>query len=218
MAAILLDETARKLRERLDAYGPDNTRLLLRIVRAVAQGRPITPEEARAHIAAVGRAQDAADRFLREVTERDAADRIIGAMGLSQGDHPHRISVAGVPLTAWCALDTLFLPTLLGQSAAIESTAPGTGERVRLRVSPERVEAVSPADAAMTFVLVDLDQDAMRTVEAVWAAFCTHVHFFASPVAAECWAAGRDDLAVLSVEEGFALGQDVWAPLLNEAV
>jgi alkylmercury lyase len=217
MTAIRVDETARKLRERLQAYGPAKTRLLLRVVRAVSGGQPVTPEEVERHSAALGLAHDAADRFLREVTERDALDRIIGVMGLSQGDHPHHITVAGVPLTAWCALDTLFLPALLGQPATIESLAPGTHELVRLRVTPERVEEVNPAGAALTFVLVDLDQAAMRTVEAVWMAFCTHVHFFPSHAAAERWACGRDDLTVLTVAEGFALGRAVWGPLLDQA-
>ncbi|HEV2238121.1 MAG TPA: organomercurial lyase [Ktedonobacterales bacterium] len=217
MAALDMDQVILKLRERLRADGPGNTRLVLRIVRAVAQGRPITPAEVDGHIAALGLAHDTADRFLREVTERDAADRIIGVMGLSQADHPHRITVAGVPLSAWCALDTLFLPALLGQPATIESPAPGTRELVRLRVTPERVEAVSPAGAAMTFVLVDLDQDAMRSVEAVWMAFCTHVHFFPSRTAAERWAAGRDDIVVLTVDEAFALGRDVWGTLPDQA-
>ena len=210
-------EMAKKLRERLRAYGPENTRLLLRIVRAVAAGRPLAPAVVAQHIAAVGLDHDAADRFLREVTERDAADRIIGAMGLSQGDHPHRITVAGVSLSAWCALDTLFLPALVGQPASIESPTPGTREPVRLRVNPERVEAVSPAGAMLSFVLADLDQAALRSVEAIWTAFCTHVHYFASREVAERWASGRADIALLTVDEGFALGRDVWATLLTQA-
>ncbi len=54
----------------------------------------------------------------------------------------------------------------------------------------------------------------MASVEAIWNAFCYHVHFFASREEAEGWAAGRDDIAILTVEEGFELGRQLSSGLL----
>ncbi len=106
-------EVTQKMQEYLLEYGPDNARLLLQVIRQLAQGHPITADQVDYRIAEFGIAKDQAHQFLREVTERDATDQIVGAMGLSLSHHAHRLSVAGVSLSAWCALDTLFLPAIL---------------------------------------------------------------------------------------------------------
>ena len=204
-------EVTQKMQEYLLAYGPDNARLLLQVIRQLALGYPITADQVDYRIAEFGIAKDQAHQFLREVTERDATDQIVGAMGLSLSQHPHRLSVAGVPLSAWCALDTLFLPAILGQTATIESPSPVMQHPIRLRVSPERVEEVTPKAAVVSFVLVDPSRENMASVQAIWGAFCNHVHFFASREEGEQWADGRDDIVLLTVEEGFAWGRQVWS-------
>jgi alkylmercury lyase len=173
-------ETVKKFQESLLEDGPDHTRLLLQVVRQLAHGHPITAEQMDRLIADLGIAREEAHQFLREVTERDETDQIVGAMGLSLSDHPHRLSVVGVSLSAWCALDTLFLPTMLGQTATIESPSPVTHQPIRLRVSPEQVEEVDPISAVVSYVLVDPNREHMASVEATWSAFCSHVHFFAT--------------------------------------
>ena len=65
-------------------------------------------------------------------------------MGLSLRDTVHRFTVAGVRLSAWCALDTLFLPAVLDQTATIASASPVTGGQVRLTVSPREWSASAP--------------------------------------------------------------------------
>ena len=214
MTTATVDDMARKLRERLQAYGPERLRLMLSVMRLLAHGRTLAAPEVDSLIAASGVAPADADAFLRQVTERDANDEIIGAMGLSLNDHPHKLTVADAPLSAWCALDTLFLPSLLWRTATIESPSPVSQRPIRLRVSPERVEEVSQAGAVISIVIVDLNASDMGSVEAVWSAFCDHVHFFATRDEAERWAAPRDDIAILTVDEGFALGRRVWSTLL----
>jgi alkylmercury lyase len=204
-------ETVKKLQERLLEYGPDHTRLLLQVIRQLAHGHPITAGQVDHLIADLGIAREKAHQFLREVTERDETDQIVGAMGLSLSDHPHRLSVAGVSLSAWCAQDTLFLPTLLGQTATIESPSPVTHQPIRLRVSPERVEEVNPTGAVLSSVLVDPNRENMASVEAIWSTFCEHIHFFATREEGEQWASVRDDIVLLTVEEGFAWGRQVWS-------
>jgi alkylmercury lyase len=208
-------EMNKKMQEYLLAYGPDR-RLLLQVIRQLAHGQPITMEQVDKYIAGLGIARDQAHRFLREVTERDATDQIVGAMGLSLSDHPHRLSVAGVSLSAWCALDTLFLPALLQQTATIESPSPVTHQPIRLRVSPTRVEEVIPEAAVVSFVLVNPSQENMASVQAIWSAFCTYIHFFASREEGERWASVRDDIVLLTVEEGFASEGQVWSRVFPE--
>jgi alkylmercury lyase len=204
-------ETVKKMQEYLLAYGPDHTRLLLQVVRQLAHGHPITAEQVDRRIADLGIAQAEAHQFLREVTERDATDQVVGAMGLSLSDHPHRVSVAGVSLSAWCAQDTLFLPALLQQTVTIESPSPVTHHPIRLRVSPERVEEVHPASAVVSSVLVNPNRENMTSVRAIWSTFCEHIHFFATREEGERWASVRDDIVLLTVEEGFAWGRQVWS-------
>jgi len=209
-------EMNKQMQEYLLAYGPDRARLLLRVIQQLAHGHPITTEQVDQYSAEFGIAKDQAHQFLREVTERDATDQIVGAMGLSLSDHPHRLSVAGVSLSAWCALDTLFLPALLQQTVTIESPSPVTHQPIRLHVSPTRVEEVNPEAAVVSVVLVDPSRENMASVDAIWSAFCTHVHFFASREEGEQWASVRDDIVLLTAEEGFASERQVWSRVFPE--
>jgi alkylmercury lyase len=219
MPATRLDDLAEKLSGSdgpLD-YGPEHSRLTIRVLRALAAGTPVTREQVGQLAAGLAVSPREAERFLRQIAEYDPGNNVIGIAGLSLGGHPHRFAVDGRQLSTWCALDTLFLPALLGRAAAVESYSPVTREPVRLRVSPERVEQVSPAGAVLSMVTVAQDRRAMTSVQALWGAFCCHVHFFASREEAERWAAGREDIAVLSIEEGFELGRRMWAKALRAA-
>jgi alkylmercury lyase len=210
-------EMARRMGEDLLDYGPDRSRLLIRVMRTLAQGRPVTGEQVDQMIADLGIARDEAHQFLRPITERDAEDHIVGIMGLSLNDHPHRFSVNGVALAAWCAEDTLFLPVMLKQTAIVESYSPVSNEKIHLTISPERVEAVSPVAAVVSIVVVDPTEDTMASIAAIWSTFCRQIHFFASRAEAERWAAGRGDIAILDVDEGFELGRQVWSSVLPYA-
>jgi alkylmercury lyase len=211
-----LDEMARQLQQRFLAYAPGQRRLLVQIVRDLAHGRPIPVEQVDQRIAALGLDRDATHQFLRELTERDADDQIVGAIGLSLSDHPHQLTVEGVPLSAWCALDTLFLPALLRQTATIASPSPETRATIGLRVSPDRVEKADPAGAVISIVLLDPSRERVASVEAIWNAFCHHVHFFADREEAKLWTAGRPDIVILTVDEGFELGRRVWSSVLAD--
>jgi alkylmercury lyase len=217
MPTTRVDDLAEKLSGRggpLD-YGPELSRLTIRVVRAVAAGTPVTREQVGRLAADLAVSPHEAERFLGQVAEYDPGGNIVGIAGLSLNEHPHRLSVDGRGMSTWCALDTLFLPALLGRAAAVESYSPVTREPIRLRVSPERVEQASPAGAVLSMVTVGQDRRAMTSVQALWSAFCCHVHFFASREEAERWAADRDDIAVLSIEEGFELGRRLWAKALS---
>ena len=210
-------EMMRKLTESggpLD-YGPDHSRLLLRLWRTLARGHPVSADQVERTIAELGINRDEAHEFLREVAERDAEDNVVGIVGLSLNDHPHRFSVNGKRMSAWCAEDTLFLPAVLGQTATVESESPLSKDTVRLRVSRDGVEEVSPPSAVVSMIIVDPDEADLGSVEAIWGTFCHHIFFFASRDEAERWAAGRDDIEILPVEEGYELGKQLWRTVLS---
>ena len=186
-------------------YGPNLSRLLVRVMRELAQGRPVPKERVDQIVADVGIAREDADRLLGGVTERNSDGNIFGILGLSLNNTPHRFYVDGTQMSAWCAADTLKLPAMLDQSATVESKSPLTGEKIRLTVSPQGMEEVDPAGAVVSIVIVDPADANMGSVEAIWGTFCHHIFFFASREEAERWAAGRDDIEILSVEEAYEL-------------
>ena len=195
-------------------FGPDHTRLLIKVMRSLGTGRPVTSEQVDQFITEIGTGRDEADEFLRARTERDADDDIVGILGLSLKDHQHRFTVNGTQMAAWCAYDTLFLPVLLQQTATVESPSHLSKEPVRLTVSPTGVQDINPAGAVLSMVIIDPDKTDMGSTKAIWGNFCHQVFFFASRQEAEQWAAGRNDIEILSVQEGFELGKQMWSKVL----
>jgi alkylmercury lyase len=221
MSAVRVDDMTQKMQNYLLEFEPAHARLLLWVLRQVALGHPLTPDQVERHIAELGIAPGTAQHSLRELTERDARGQIVGAMGLSLAlnDHPHQLLINGVSCTAWCAMDTFFLPILLQQTVIIESPSPVTQNLIRLRVSPERVEEVSPASAVVSQVILEPRREHLTTVEAVLSAFCQHIHFFTNHDEAAQWASGRRDrenIAILTVDEGFALERQVMAKVFPD--
>ncbi len=198
-------------------YGPDLTRLLVHMLRVLAEGHPISPEQRDQITGGQRLPREGAIRFLEQVSERDAAGNIVGIMGLTLNQTSHRLQVDGTWMSAWCAQDTLFLPVLLTRTAIIESTSPLSGEKIRLTVSPDRVDEVSPPGAVVTTVLINPDKLNLSSVEAIWTTFCHHIFFFTSREEAERWAAGKTNIAVLSMDEAYALGQEFASSLLAVA-
>ena len=197
-------------------YRPEQARLLVQVLRTLARGRPVSAHEIDVIAADFGWAPEAAHGFLRPLTERDAADAVIGVFpGLSLGNHPHRLSVNGRQMSAWCAEDTLFLPALLGQTAMIESTSPLSRAPVRLTVSPDGVTKVSPPEAVLSIAVGEGDTR-LTSVEAIWTTFCQNIHFFATREEAVRWAAGRDDIAILTPDQGYELGRQLTRRFLDQ--
>jgi alkylmercury lyase len=136
----------------------------------------------------------------------DSQRQIVGYWGLSLPaayDSPHKMTIDGRVLSAWCAWDTLFLPQLLGKKVTVESISPVNGDPVRLTVSPDGVEQLVPANAQMSFLLPDVRSAQKDLVSA----FCCFVHFFPSRETGERWAAQHAGTFLVSIEEGMAIGQ-----------
>jgi len=82
----------------------------------------------------------------------DKHQRIHGFWGLSRAEMPHRITVNGHTVYAWCAFDPLFIPPVVGETGAVESTCPVTGETIRLTVGPDGIRDLSPAGAVISML------------------------------------------------------------------
>ena len=197
--------------------GPDRSRLLVRMIRTLAAGRPIPSKQFDGIVTELGIAPAEAQRLLDEWAERDREGNIVG-MGLTLNETPHQFSINASDLWAWCAEDTLIFPVVLQQTATIVSASPLTGEQTQVRVSPTRVEQVSPAGAVVSLPILDPTDADFGSVDAIWNTFCHHSFFFPTRAEARQWAAGREDVDVVSVEEGFAIGRQIAARWLGEGV
>lgn len=163
----------------------------------LAQGRPVAPAEL---AEAVARPVDDVLVDLRvqrsvEYTE----DGEIAGWGLTLHETPHRVTVDGTALYTWCALDTLMYPVVLRRSFAVASPCRQTGELVKVRVSPQGVDDVSPGSAVVSIVVPE-------DVTDVRASFCNSVHYFASEEAASPWLERHPEGLILSAEDAFTVG------------
>ncbi len=137
----------------------------------------------------------------------DDQDRIIGFRGLAVRKMPHRFVVDGRTLYTWCAIDSLFIPEILGQTAQVESRDPNTGAVIRLTVTPDGVQDAQPADTVMSILLGDPEVVTTNPTK-VMASFCHHIFFLESPETGADWTAQHGEGTFLvTLDEAFALGK-----------
>jgi alkylmercury lyase len=175
-------------------------------VSLLAEGKPASPEEI---AATAGKSPEevraALDRF--PSAELDEQGRVVG-LGLTLHLTPHRLKLEGRTLFAWCALDALLFPVLLGQPASIESPCRGTGEPVHIEVTPAGIETVEPPSAVVSIVAAG-DLATVRSVG------CNNTHFFSSPEAASRWLEKHPEATILPAEDAFRLGRLIAEGLLE---
>ena len=215
-----------------EAQTPESASLVIHAATLLAVGHPVTLEQVGAALGwPPDRVMDVL-RFLQEnrEVEVDQDGHIVGVAGLSLNPTQHQFHLAGRMLYTWCAVDALFFPPLLGQTAQVVSTCPVTGTEIRLTVSPERVTQVDPPGTVLSIVIPDASSEAAANCDPQQCgpqqspllgpdgAFCGNVHFFSSEEAAAVWLAAHSDAVVLPVHDAFKLATEVWArPLLGQA-
>ena len=212
-----LDEIAKSVRESgiLPSFDPAESRLLIRLWRTLAAGHPLSDEQVNDIASTLEIAHDVAASVLRKTGERDDEGHIVGILGLSLEISSRRFHVNGQTLYTWCAWDTLLLPAMLGQTATVEASCEATEEKIRLTVTPERVEHADPSSAVISMVTASPTGSGLESAEDVQAVFCYFVHFFRSAETAAEWLSGKThDGHILSVEEGHTLGKMVFHELL----
>ena len=199
-------------------FGPGRSRLLLRVLKRLACGRPVTRDQVDQMAADLDMSPEEAHGFLAGVCERDAEGRILGSMGLSLNEQwVHHFYVNGTQLRTWCAWDSLFLPPLLKRTASIVSRSPQDKKQVRVTVSPDRVEWSCPSEAVVSIVSIDGESQDANSVEALWSNFCHQVYFFTNEREAEEWAEDKENISILSMEEAYELGKRTFSKLLSYA-
>ena len=190
---------------KLDA---DQSRLLIQVWQRLTDGSPITSGQIEQIFSAIQIPFGSGNAFINQVSERDGEGNVVGIFGLSQLKHPHQFEVKGHKLSTWCAWDTLFLPVFLKQAATIKSYCPATKEKIRITITPEKVEQVVPPGTVLSMVVPDIGKGGCDSSEEIRCSFCQLVHFFSSSERAAEWVSEKKrDIAILSVEDGYRLGK-----------
>src|SRR5262249_9346036 len=109
-----------------DQFTPEVSRLVVHLLRQIAQGPPVTMGQVQQLASSLEVSNDAADRVIQQMCERNQQGSVVGLLGLSQNDNAHKFQVNRQPLSTWCALDALFLPILLDQTAEVTDRCPVT--------------------------------------------------------------------------------------------
>jgi alkylmercury lyase len=174
--------------------GCEDAPLALALLRELAAGEPVVAST-------LGeRAGTALVRWPN--LDYDDDGRVVAFSGLSLRPTAHRFTVGGRQLYAWCAWDTLFLPAMLGQPADVESTCAVTGSGIRLSVDPNGVRQADPQPLWVSF-----PPAATTSTADITGTFCCHVHFLATPAAAEHWLKGHPGGSVLDIDDAYELGR-----------
>ncbi len=205
-----LAEVTDILKARQNALTRESATFSRQILQLLAEGEPVTPER----LAEVSGQPIEFIRTTFATLQNGGCE--FNKQGALSGDAltltptRHRFRVKDRDLYAWCALDTLFLPALINQTAEITSTCPQTGTLIHLTVSPDGVEAVTPPETALSIMI------ASGCTSGINGTFCGQIHFFASSEAAEEWRDERDDIAVLTLYEAYHLAQVIYIePMLT---
>jgi len=131
---------------------------------------------------------------------RDRAGRVAGFWGhaIAALDPEYRLSAEGQTTYAWCALDTLFIPGIIGKTVRVEASDPISGQPISLLVDRDGASEVSPAGALVSVVVPDgpFGYDVIES-------FCHRVLFFASAETGARWIAEHRDTTLLSIEDAF---------------
>lgn len=189
-------------------FGRDLSLAALRLLELLAAGHQIPRAEALAAIDELDIDHEKAYAFLDSSTERTEGGDIAG-FGLTCNQTSHRVTIDGARLGTWCAMDTMIFAVVLGRTLLVESTAPGTDQTVRLTATPHGPDHIDPAGAVITWPRRSKTEVDLGSVSGILATLCNHSLFFADRAQAEQWASGRDDIAILPIQDGFAIARAV---------
>ena len=173
------------------------------VYRLIGMGKPVEPA---AVGEAVGIGVDQVEARLASWpgVYRDEGGRIAGFWGhaIAKLDPEYRLIAHGQTTYGWCALDTLFIPGIIGKTVRVEASDPISGQPISFLVDRDGARGVSPAGARMSVVVPDgpFDYDVIES-------FCHRVLFFASEATGARWIAEHPDTTLLSVADAFEVGR-----------
>jgi alkylmercury lyase len=212
--AAALNEIAEAIMAAMPSLDLRDQRIVLSTRRLLAQGQPVTIDAIA--VASNVTAAEVEARFSSwPGVYRDDKGRVVGFWGQAiEGlDPEYRLVAGGKTTYAWCALDTLFIPPLLGGTVLVEATDPVTGDSVSLVVDGDGARNVQPAGAVVSMVVPDgpFGYDVIES-------FCHRVLFFASRESGEKWTAEHKGTMLLSVPEAFDIGRGLNAHMAPEVL
>lgn len=182
-------------------------RLSLGLYRLLAEGAPVRREELARHldvpIDAVRSMLDGWPMLLS-----DTQGRVVGYEGLSLQEayaSPHRITIGGRALSAWCAWDTLFLPERLDSTVEVVSASPAGERPISLTVTPEQIERADPTNLWMSFLMPGVEGFDKNVIPKL----CHFVHFFPTRHAGVTWTAEHPGTFLLTIADAHALARRV---------
>jgi len=88
----------------------------------------------------------------------------------------------------------LIFPALLKQTARIEFPDPVTGAKIRLTVTPDKVEKVEPSSAVVSWILCPEAAN-------IRGSSCNFQHFFTSPETASKYISQHPGAVILSIDD-----------------
>ena len=205
--------TSQTLQKTLEAHvdfftaHAEQLRLWLPLWRLLAEGAPVSLEQ----LASLShRPLDEIQAELPSLDVRLDREGNVLASGVSLVPTAHQFHLGEQILYAWCALDTLAFPPLLGRTARVISSCPVTGKPIRLTVTPETIVDLEPASAVVSVHLPGEDTDLCNIQEDI----CNDGHFFVSHSVASTWPSLHPKAVLLSVEEAAELGRGLARQIL----
>ena len=201
-------------RRKVDDDTPESRRAIEipgRTLGLLAEGKPISSSDlaVRLHLSAA-EAQSYLD-YLRDAgTDFDADGNIVG-MALSLKPTRYAFTIDGRELYAWCALDTLFLPGIIGNTAEVETTCPVTGYAIRLTVTPVGISRAEPAGAVLSVVTPGVTPETGPGCQSgPQGPICGSMHFFKSAHVVSSWLRDHPGIDTLALDEAFELASNAW--------
>jgi alkylmercury lyase len=199
--------------QRADSAFSRELKLSTQLLRLLAEGKPVSAEQAAKEVGLpLGQVEAVFSHFAARGGEFDEDGNLVGA-ALTLNPTPHQLTIDGRRLYAWCSLDTLFLPGLIGKTAEVQSSDPVNGEAIHLTVTPEGVTEFRPSSAVLSITVpgISCRSDGSCGPETgPQSEACSQMHFFASRESAEAWLKDRPGIAVLSVDEAWRLAKTNW--------
>ena len=190
-----LETIAERLSEQLQCEQED---LCLPILHQVTRGKPIGIA---ALAVSLQVSQEEAEQRLLHLpdTEFDQQGNILG-WGVTLVPTRHRFQIHGQSLYTWCAFDTVLFPSLLQETAYVQSICETTGQPISFIATPEGITDLTPVTSVLSLILPDARCDCVRGI------FCEQSLFFQSEAAASPWIVLHPEAVLLPIEEAAALG------------
>jgi len=200
-------------------YSPESVRASDFVLQSIASGKPVSAEKLATNIGfSLKETQILMRRSRKSGADFDDEGQMIGN-ALTLRPTSHRLEIGGQTLYAWCALDTLFLPGLIGKTGEVHSTSAATGDPIQLTVAPTGVQQFNPASTVLSVVVPGTSQACEPDQRGgANGAACSSMNFFTTREEAEEYLGADTDVSILTVAEASELAQRAWVKPYRSAL